>query len=402
MKQKYLWMLIIIQISFLIGCESYSTYKEPVTTAPTKTEKTEPVQAEPPKKPSYKSPREKAPRIHLPFNVRDKIAFPSRSKWYRLRISKPAVLEISLEVLQGDPHIDLMLMDQHEGSWSGRRETNGSKITEYLRRGIYYILVKADRYKDIGSYILTGKSVLVPGASMADAIVMKPGRTIPGTVGAKNGTIAMWYKTTIDSPSHLTLSLSSDNSYADLDLKIHDVTRTTIASSTGTGSTEKISRTVLEGEYYFQVLDAGDTGGDYSLELTANPVGMNTPGFSMDNPISITSWGSEIAGRLGDPYKQKSTWYKIDINYKICLHIRFEVVDPVSVLRIELIELKNEQKEKLPLKRTYPKKYKFARVVEEGTYFLRVYTNNKKGESQYTLSVNLVDDPDTGFTRIRN
>lgn len=382
-KKSCIWVFIIFSVLFVMGCKSPSIYQ------PIKTTKTEPGM-KPAEKPYDKPGRLSAVKISLPYHKRDQVGKETgtRTKWYKLEIYKSCILEISLDTLKTTRNLDLQLLNER-----GNLLTTGvgigsiEKISMSVDSGVYHIQVYVPVHRDDGgSYILKVESVTGMGSSMDNPLLLVSGKTANDSVGIKKGTISRWFKFEIKTPAKIKVQLSARESFKDLDMKLRDNTGDILKSATGTGTTEKISKKVAEGEYYIQVVNVKDDSGcDYSLNLKTYPLRLNEKGASMEKAIAITP-GKEISAHLGDIYGLKSRWYKIIANDTVCIEIQFYVINPQSDLLIKLID---EEKNPLNLKRYTPKKNMFIKHVGKGTYYLKVFTHQKVGDSKYKLYVRL-------------
>jgi hypothetical protein len=393
----YVLVTIFMLVLFFSGCGSSST------TQAGKTPKTEPI-VKPAEKPSYKPERQSARMISLPFQEKDRVGKDTgtRTKEYRLEIASPCTLEAALETSAAAPDLELQLLNETRRLIAnGVASDNGRKITLDINRGEYYIRVYVPAYRDYSTlYLLTVESICGKGSSMDNPLPLKSGKPVNETVGAKTGTISRWHKFKIDTPADLNIQLSAWDSFQDLDLKLRDRTGEILISGTNTGPTERISKRVIEGNYYIEVVTAkDDTGSDYLLNLESFPLGLNAPGTSPGKAIEMTPGQVPITDSLGDIFGLKSRYYRITINpqntgKEKCIKIYFEILNHQSDLEIEL---SNENKQKLPLECETQKKY--IPKVGKSIYYLRVFTHQKKGASGYELSVKLIDDPNGGFIK---
>lgn len=399
-KKSCLWVFAIITVLFVIGCQGPSIYQQD------KTPKIEP-ETKPPVKPPTaldKTGRLSAEEIFLPHHKRDHVGKETgtRTKWYRLEIHEPCTLAISLDTLTTTRSLELQLLNKR-GKLLATGIGIGSieKISMNVESGIYHIQVYVPVHRDDGgSYILTVESVTGIGSSMENPRLLSPGKTVTDSVGTKTGTMSRWFKFEIKTPANINVQLSAGGSYKDLDMKLLDNTGKLLISATGTGTAEKISKKVLEGEYYIQVKNVKDvTGCDYSLKLKTYLLGLNAMGASMEKAIAITPGKEPITGSLGDIYGLKSRWYKIIANYNVCIEIQFFVVNPKSALQLELID---DKKDPLDLEPYKPKKNTFIKHVGTGIYYLKVLTRKKIGDSKYKLYVRLNTDLGQEFIKIKN
>lgn len=393
----YALAIILILVFFSSGCGSSSTYRTG------KTPQTEPV-VKPAQKFHYKTKRQSARKISLPFQEKDRVGkvIGTQTKEYKLEIINPCTLEAMLETSAVTPDLEMQLLDENRSLLAKGEEIETSrKISQGVNRGEYYIQVHVPTNRDAGIlYLLTVESVRGKGSSMDNPLPLKSGKPVNETVGAKTGTISRWHKFKIDTPADLNIQLSAWDSFQDLDLKLRDRTGEILISGTNTGPTERISKRVIEGNYYIEVVTAkDDTGSDYLLNLESFPLGLNAPGTSPGKAIEMTPGQVPITDSLGDIFGLKSRYYRITINpqntgKEKCIKIYFEILNHQSDLEIEL---SNENKQKLPLECETQKKY--IPKVGKSIYYLRVFTHQKKGASGYELSVKLIDDPNGGFIK---
>jgi hypothetical protein len=399
-RKPAFWTIIIIPILILTGCGSRSTYQphQPVKTEPRTT---------PSPRPTPKPPeRLSAEELTIPCRIKNRIGKEpgSQSKWYKIELDRSTTIDVTLENLYGERGIELKLLNKN-GISIARGERRGSvvRISRSLTRGLYYLQLRA---REPGStdnfYQLTIKSLTGRGSSMDNPVYLQPGSTFIDAVGRKSGTISRWYRVNLKTPSKLNVNLSADKRYRDFDLKLRNSTGKILTSGTATGPTEQISQKLCEGDYRIEVLSAGDdAGGNYALTVKAYPLNLNNPGATIENAIVVTSEENPITGYLGEMLGLKSRWYKIDANKKVCLEVQFKVIKNLSKLRIELIEIKNDEKNSLQLIRYSKKSNTHIKHIEKGTYYLRVKTDQKRGASEYRLSVYLREGHENiEFTKI--
>ena len=382
MKNLFVWTFIVILVLFLIGCGTTSTQTQ-ITPSQKKMEE------QPIKRISASDPRKSAVRISLPFHKKGNIGRESgtQAKMYKLEIARQNTVVVSLEMLKGDPDLELQLLnEQGDSIATGMGVGSFQKLAATVNHGIYYIQVQTPTYRnEDDSYFLTVVSTSDKGSSRENPLYLVPNDSINDTVGEKNGTLSRWHKVTIESPAELSAQLTTQDKSQDIDLILHNSVGETLVTGTNTGPTEQISKKVVEGVYYIEAKTVKSCSGcDYLLKLKTEFLGLKAPGASRERAITLNAGNGLISGHLGDIYGLKERWYKVSSNGKYFVEIQFMVNKPLSEIRIELLDAHDNPQILVP---HLQKNYTFNIKANAGTYYLRVFTPQKVGESKYQLGV---------------
>lgn len=388
-------ILAVIYILSVTGCETYTEH-EPVVI---------PKAQEPLEELLYEPGRRSASGISLPYQVRERVGKGTgiQSNWYKVIIKEPVTLDVSLYIEEKKQDLELKLLNQSgELVDSSLGIVSFEEITKKVKTGVYYIRVYAPNVNYGSTYLLKVRARPARGLSMDAPKYLYPGMTVEDTVNVRDGIKVRWYEIDVDEPSVLELILSVKDSSRGFDIKLHSPGGKVLAYETDGESTKRITRYLQQGRYFVEISPiASSNGGDYSLNLKSYPLPtdeLTGPGSSKENAIEISPTGIGIIHKLGRKYGLKKRWYSVDIAKRVYMDIQCNVNDPRTPLSIEL---QTEEGQVLKTVSLDANK-KIPMVVEKGTYYIRVFPRSgNHGETEYSIDIQLKDDPGAGFTKLK-